>query len=283
MKRIFTIFMLCAFAGAYAQPVREDDRLKGNVKSLHETGYAAVYKSGEPDKGELLYDKSHQYDLKGYITESSMYDPVDRFKSKLVRKYIRVYDDGGNPIERRCYDGNGNLESISAWKYDDNGNRTEEIECYPNGRSKYKYTYKYDDCGNRTEWYCYGFDGSLDEKHTYKYDDNGYVIEENLYDPDDCLFSSHTWKYDEKGNRIEWNGCNIISRLNSKHSWKYTWIYDDNGNRIKWNGYESDGRLKYNYSWKYKYDLKGNWTESIYYNEAGIAISISEQTIEYYE
>jgi hypothetical protein len=96
--------------------------LSGNTKlpdvetfAYDSTGHVTLYTSSS-GVAEYDYKEISVYDKKGNLLSESEYSLKDSLKQKSIYTY------GENISERKTYDGNGQLESITIKKYDNKGN-----------------------------------------------------------------------------------------------------------------------------------------------------------------
>lgn len=253
-KYVVFILFVVFFMSVYAQYNKKKyylwkEHLLGNIKEITETSYDAKDVFGEIQKKSITYKSIDKFDIKGNLIESDYYDNF--FKDKHELKEIFRYDKTGHRIEQNNYKLDGSLEN--------------------------KFIFKYDDKGNQIEYASYDSDGSLMDKNIYKYDNQGNQIECAYYHSDGSLINKSTYNYDNKGNEIEMNTYNTSGSL----EFRYIYKYDNKGNETEYTTYNSDGSLTGTFTWKYKYDIKGNWNESIKYKNT-IPIIINEREITYY-
>jgi len=226
-------------------------RLKGKVKSLTETDFAAETINGETQKSDILGKK------------------------------IFVFNDKGNKVESTEYQ-NGGLVFKTSYKYADKENKMEWNRCHADGGLHQKGIFNYDEIGNIIEDIFYNSNGVVG-KFTHVYDDNGNKIEENYYPFGDVLSFKNTYKYDYKGNIIE-RIHNDLESEGSIDDWKETYKYDDKREMIEWNHDDLDGGWD-KHIYKYIYDETGNWIKQTAFDEFenGIPQIITEREIEYYD
>jgi len=161
----------------------ERDGLKGKVKNIVESNYAAVDKLGKIAKGDE-------------------YPPSFGFSNSV----ITTYDSAGNVIIGEYY-----AIQIFSYRYDDYGNRIENNNySIEDSTLVMKIVYQNDIAGNAIEEHVYSDEYSdvyhvkalrLSTKSTHLYDEHGNTIETNRYDEKDNLVSKTTYEYD-KQNRI---------------------------------------------------------------------------------
>jgi len=239
---------------------------------------------------ELSYKYIIKYDNNGNVIETKVYNGRD---SLLICKTIYDYDAKENLVEKKHYrDGLLNLKFI--YNYDENV-KNEIEEHYDNGRIFCQYISKYDDKGNIIEtnkyWYNYRYDKKEDkfkelekiylmEQNIIKYDNKGNIIEIERNEYKYDGSLSHKKKYNHKYD----DKGNEIESYDGFLDLRNVYKYDNKGNEIENSCYKSDGSLYYKSTYEYKYDSKGNWIERIdYEGEAKIPKSINERKIEYYE
>ncbi len=317
-KYVILILLLLNQISSTAQnkPRKNDwatENLLGKVKTVKQTCYRAIDKSGEIIKG-IRIDNSLKknyappeyvndyttYHKSGYIEVKYVYNADDSLLSKVHHKY----DNNWNLLEVNDYDSNNVLETKSTYKYDDKGNRIESKSSYGSGKvyyrdiSKYddkgneietiafdmnklpsRTTYKYDDKGNQVELTFYDSRGKYDGKIIYEYDNKGHVVEYNSYNPDgSARGGKSTNKYDDNENLVEQSSYNKDGSLDRKWAFKF----DNRGNMLEWGWYGAHGKHNGTLTYGYTYDNKGNWIRKICLID-NMPDCIYEREMEYYE
>ena len=247
-------------AGNTKKTDRQNDNLKGDVKSVIQTDYEAVGKFGKTEKGMEQSKIRTVYDLEGNATEIevSMYgEPVysiifekdddgrriggRKFGSdRLLEQIFSInYDDSGNPVEQAFFDPDGTMASKTLLKYDKNGYVVEQSDYDRNGELEYMQIYVNDSKGNRVEQKQYNPDGTLDQRHVFVYDKNGNLAEVKSYDSDGELFDFYTFSTDKNGNR-----SGMSFQLDGEvYSYRYEYELDENGNYIRSVEYDKESNL----------------------------------------
>jgi len=258
MKRLISITIINLFVSSigicqmgyafgncffYTPTVNKNDlinnHLVGKVKTVTTSTYQVKQNFGNPIKGQQTGCKeTTNYDNKGNITECYAY--IEKYNSHtkrkdftktLTKKYVYKYDNNGNILEIKEYEGNGNLNITVTRNYDNNGNIIEEtIQC-PNMQ-----------------------DVHFTIKNKYNQKGNVEIIEQYFRDTNSATFTT-ICKYDEGGALIG------ICVNDNEHMGNLKMIskYDNNKNLIENDNGRSD-------STTYKYDITGNLIEQTYDN-----------------
>lgn len=105
------------------------------------------------------------------------------------------------------------------------------------------------------------FDPRYDYKFKYKYDKNGNVTEESWYHSDGSLWMRYVYIYKDK-QREE-----LVYAEDGSLNQKYRYTLDDKDNDIEMLSFDTEtnkinGKETYEYQ---KFDVKGNWTKKIIY------------------
>ncbi|WP_310992218.1 RHS repeat domain-containing protein [Aequorivita marina] len=145
--------------------------------------------------------------------------------SKIKPKnLVYLFNKDGNIVEKRTYDGKGQLRAKSTYTYDiekreiiektykdanevsdfrqvtyydKNGNKTKLLSYSKGEDEPYKETFTYDQSGNILEEIKHRSSGLF--KTQYNYDNEGRLIEKTIYNAENLLMTE-TYAYDEKGN-----------------------------------------------------------------------------------
>ena len=129
MKKILSLFIVgFLLVGCSEKDAKktgwERDNLEGKVKSITETIYKAVEKSGKVQKVSLSKKYSYKYDNNGNKTESTNY----LSNGSLLYKLKYIYDINGNKIQETEHNSDDSLVcKTTNEEYDSNGNWTKEI------------------------------------------------------------------------------------------------------------------------------------------------------------
>jgi hypothetical protein len=283
-KIILSLITAMVFASAYPQSVLKNDlqelHLKGKVKSMHESFYDAVDKSGEIVKGKKTakdddVETRVTFNDKGYKTEDARFD--HHGIPAMVLTY--AYDDKSNRIEEARYNTVGTLvhKAKFAYKYNDSGKVIEKDEVSDTSRlSKQSETYVYDAKGNLVEENWYITVGIVISKTTSKFDDKGNIIETAHYN-DRTPEMRVTYKMGNDGKLAEETWYNKGTKFNIM----YTYKYDDKGNKSEMNWCKENGKSFKKWTFKYVYDNNNNWTQEIQFKNDK-PYKITERTLEYF-
>ena len=251
MKKIF--FLLFITLNSFGQIHKSDLqklRLIGKVKSIQETNFSGVEKSGK-------------------IT-----DEISNGKNKYV------YDQKGNQILEEGYHPNGNLIMKGVIILNEKGNKIETQNYGEDGKPWHKSKYVYDKKGNQIEENVYSNDGSLRCKFTNAYDNKGNQIESEFHQFHMREFTEITkYVYDDKGNQIERHWYNEDKRL----IYLNKYVYDEKGNEVEELSCKADGTIKFKTEYKYTFDSRGNWITRLKKNNLISSCDYSEREIVYFD
>ena len=293
--------------------------LKGKVKTLKWTPYEAVEKFGEVTKGEIAIGENYSivFNEEGNMIERKKY----LSSGKPYEKYVYKYDSNHNLIEEN-YSSYGEFESKTKYKYDDRGKRIEKAEYNSEGSLSGKEVYKYDEKGNKIEIQNIASNGDKYGKGIFKYNKKNKLVEKNYYRSDGNLIKKGIFIYNENGDLIEEKdsdknfnmevvaeykdkGIKIISHdsddninlqtkvvFNSnffrKMALKYKDILSmfdvvDDLDVAEGKVYDSkNDSLMTAVKYTYDYDMKGNWTKRIEYQNEKLKGLVGRE-ITYYE
>ena len=168
------------------------------------------------NKGKLSTAK---YDLKGFLTETTIFDKNGRAQNRFEykysdkgfrieawrydaqnkpdKKYTYEYDKAGNKIKSTRYNLKGKAEKYYEYDYDSNLNLISDEWYDADGNSEYKIENEYNDEGMKTTSSSYDENDRLNFRYIYKYDDNKNIIEEQKYDDNEKLIGiiQYLYKY----------------------------------------------------------------------------------------
>jgi hypothetical protein len=311
MKYLFPLLaciLLVSFTeGQTAKNDWTKQNLKDQVKSVTDTIYKAVEKSGVLEKDNLLsthnclfnemgFDLGEGYKKQGKITSqfTCKYDSRNNLAEKEIYKDEKLsfretttYDEKNNPLEKITLKNSRNYNSTDSLKKKDD-----------------HYTYKYDAAGNIIEisenidgvlWVRFVniYDGGVNivKQNIYypqkpasnnigffKYDAQGNQVEKDCFNADSVLVYKFTDKYDAQGNHTE----SAIYRRGDTLQYKEMMTYDDRGNVTRVVTFRTESATDSDHSYEFKkFDSKGNWHEQVQYSN-GKPETITERTIEYY-
>ena len=220
------------------------EHLKRKIKSIVESNYSTIEKSGNFKKSKLNNRVIYRYNTAGNMAESGFINEKD--STIINTRYF--YDCNQKMIEVDYY--SSNIKLIR--KYDEIKNEAEDKEFYSD-------------------------DNRLKDRYVYKYDERGKLVELQFYFPDDSKGFNDTYKYDDKGNMI---ASKVYYRDGtSRHLDSFK--YDENGNEIEWKNNTLDGCIDI-IKYKYLFDKEGNWIQKTILDGNGQTTNIEERIIEYY-
>lgn len=245
----FSLLCLTSIGQVVTSPIPEEFaktdlqrmNLYGKAKSVRQTSFAAIKKSGVIQKGKRKIEEPN-----------------------WAKDFYIVFNSTGNKTELCTINSNGSVDNEISWQYDDSGNMVEDHR----GNSdkvdttkENKFTYKFDDKGNIIERDRFNAKGIQDVTEIYKYDERGNVIVKSWVIGNTPCKDSLV--YDEKNNMIEQYATNVVI----PGKWKFTYRYDEKGNCMEENWF-TDG-VKFYIKYTFKYDDKGNRSEVVWTNAKG--------------
>lgn len=254
-----TIFASCS-ENYVLKTDKENDNLKGNVKSVIKVRYKAVDKFGEGNivKGEpYCFIEFSEYDSVGNYREKG-----DYYLSKITKRATHFYDKNGREYKYEYYD-NGDDSKVSFGyerKFDNKGTIIEEKDL--SDGNVFKYQAKYDNNGKliyykdkyTRNYYKYS-DGNLIQHiekddvfentytHNYEYDSNGNMIKESrLFSGGQYYFFS---KYDQFNRVIDSYRSKVDNPLISDIEIRTKHFYENDSVKLAYltKTWDSNGKL----------------------------------------
>lgn len=278
-------FLLLQFS-LFAQPEPEEEKFRGKVKSVSETG-------GEALDGNVTYT---DFTFMRLGKDGKPLEIVKRMgQADTLFHTIYVYDSKGNKAEEKGRGGK------TIYKYDASNRVKEEIEYDLSGNEERKVVYTYNAAGWKTKaeffrneglWYTreytYTDKGKLASyvetesgirvmEVQYSWDASNNLIEEAATFPSPEMDYKVNMSYNKHGEWIEsrrWSSDNGVTV-------KTTADYDEMGNQVKYVEYDSKDKPELRITHEFEYDTKGNWIKMSVFQNSNL-ISVSERTIEYY-
>ncbi|MES2592221.1 MAG: hypothetical protein V4608_10075 [Bacteroidota bacterium] len=240
---------------------REDNYIKGIVKSVTKLTYPASSVGGVAQKGALESKRTSTYDQYGNLIEFSF----NNLATKYAGKQTYQFNARNQETEYKSFDETGTVKEMKTHKYDEKGNMIEEANLKTIGVFIWKVSNTYDSKGNKTESVKNVMADNSNTKTTYLYDSNNNLTEENLFDNKGRNYKKFTYKYDGENRLLEkatyniseedWDGDNEIA------DYKDTYKYDAKGKVIE----KTEGRPSVLGDDKhiYTYDASGNQIEDM--------------------
>lgn len=226
MKGLLALFIslsaLCSTSNQKMKSDREDDGLKGKVKTVVTEGVKLTNDSGHLKEGERKLASTDTYDVGGNITEKVIY--------AIGEKHVFTFIDGDKTVKITRFRSGGSPPPMIVQQSSNPKPR--------DSRYDYKFKYKYDAQGNITEKAWYHNDGSLWLRYVSTFDANGNKTKFAQYRADSSLGFERTYKHDDKGNVIQ-ESWDYAGGDRSDHTNTYTYLeFDSKGNWIKRYNYE---------------------------------------------
>ena len=261
IKRFNRYFKTFNFSNT--QEIAEEEHLESNIE-LDEAGNAVLEEKFSSD-GELEERNSFSYNKEGKLLEHSLlYAAEDATEKRILKrddvgkllvetKYYGedsgehteyVYDEKGEPIERKNFDEEGTFISRDEFKYDDKGGLTEQRTTDADGSVTSRTTFANTD--NRTIEQC-EYEGSdrLVSKTVAKFNEAGKEVSSIQTTPEGKLIASIVSLFDEKGNVLERQYKDFYSKTiryqyDEQDRCIMQELFDGNGVLLRKNMYEFD-------------------------------------------
>lgn len=260
---------------------KNEDNLRGKVKSVLVITYSAEEVSGKLREKEITEKELLQYDEKGRSI-SSMLEVSG--ESPYSYNTFYTHDSKGNLTEVRTATSSGDtLISFENYEYDDKNNKVLETVFEPGTGDTITYEYRYNAEGKPVQRDESRQDGTSG-KMLYEYA-GGMVSEEKTYDENGSMVSRTVYTYEEEGKvtrstTFRWNGTEEKSsmkrvddkgnvtemvEINNESKWKslFQYTYDQYGNVLTSSLTTSIDNEKPSVSissYDREYDKAGNWT-----------------------
>jgi len=268
--------------------------LKGNIKSIKETIFSAIVKSGEIIKGEIIdppelmtfYTVLHIPAEKGFE-----YGELNCLRDKLMEQNNRlIFNNKGKLIEHLLFYQNKFFIKCS-YKYDNNYQLIEsQFIDYDNDKLNIRTSYNYDVKNNSIKAISMLEPGSY-FKLVYKFDNKGNLLEKRGVLPNANSNYNYLWNF-------KYDNNNKIIRSETSEGYIVTYNYDEKGFMNEEIVNNRNGEFSFFYKCnlkndiifvkhlnmflKYEYDSSDNWTKKIVYlNEK--PERIVERQIVYYQ
>lgn len=249
------------------QEIAEEEHLESNVE-LNENGDMLLEEKFTSD-GELEERNSYVYNEKGKLLEHELlYAAEDATEKRVLKrdddgkllvetKYYGgdagehteyVYNEKGEPVERKNFDEEGSFISKDVFSYDEKGGLSSQVSYDANGKINSSLTFSSVD--DKTIEQCeFDENNKLVSKTVAKYNEDGKEVSSIQTTPDGKLISGITSLFDEKGNILERQYKDFYSKMVRYH-------YDENSRCIMQELFDGNGvLLRKNL---YEYDADGN-------------------------
>ncbi len=205
MKKLF-LFLFCTILFSCKSHRNNNDltrsNLKGQVKSVTESEYAANSKFGQAEKGDLTEKEDYKYNDDGNMDEYNYYYSNGQLEYKIIAKF----NEKGDQTEGRMYNTDGKFVANCVRTYDNNQNLLSYTIVKTNADTFQRISYKYNDKGKAIELNTYQSEGKLSSKDVRKFDEKGLISEEIEYAQNGDQTYDHTFQYediDKKGNWLK--------------------------------------------------------------------------------
>ncbi len=249
------------------QEIAEEEHLESNI-DLDENSNTLLEEKYDAD-GELEERNSYCYTSAGKLLEHALLYAVENFTEKRIlkrddagkllveTKYYGsdsgehteyVYNEKGDPIERKNFDEEGTFISKDSFSYDDKGGLTEQVTTNSENIIEQRTTFSQRD--DKTIEQCeYEGENKLISRTLAKFNETGKEISSAQTTPEGKLISSVISTFDEKGNVLERQYKDFYSKT-------VRYQYDDQGRCIMQELFDGNGMLLRKNM--YEYDEAGN-------------------------
>lgn len=209
--------------------------------------------------GELRSWTEYRYDQRGNRTWELCYSRGN----KLVYQFENTYDDKGNLLLTVDHE-NGYPERLSGYEYDEKGNLICQYDYdvrEPNSQT-YKRVYTYDHRGNPLSETGYTKQDTETYRMEYSYDKRGNELRKTSYIGNDITYEFQ-YAYDWRGNQISYRHYSGRSNKTDRKDYKYD-LFGNPTSVITYNDNDTTGHTEY------RYDLDGNVVEEKHYGANGV-------------
>lgn len=215
--------------------------------------YAQSQKSDREDEGLRGRVKSIVKEDAKMSNESGKWDEAKRSPSSTVS-----FDEKGNFTQQVFYRSNGHVHFTIKYSFID-GDKTSIIK-YEEDPSSPPPPPAPAPASSSSQATTRPSDPRFDYKYKYKYDSQGNRVEEARYSSTGALSITDVSKFDPKGNRIEWSRYTSRGELN----FRKTISYNDRGQETELTYFRDDGSISEKYSYTdYVMDSQGNWIKRV--------------------
>lgn len=293
VKRFNRYFKTFNFSNT--QEIAEDEHLESNT-TLDESGNTLLEEKFNVD-GELEERNTYTYNPEGKLMEHSLLYAVEDVTEKRILKRDEkgrlivetkyygnesgehteyVYDEKGEPVERKNYDEEGNFISVDKFSYNEKGGLSEQVKLGPDQKVEEKTVFQQPD-DKTIEQLEYEGSEKLKNKTVIRFNDAGKELSSVQTTPEGKLISGVYSVYDENGNLLERQYKDFYSKTiryqydeqsrlimqelfdgNGMLLRKNMYAYDDDGNMSLEQTYEMDtsrgGRDKH-FETRYEYEF----------------------------
>jgi hypothetical protein len=306
MKQILCILWMLFSIGNinYAQKIKqitdlENDNLFGKVKTIQTVEYMVLSEKDTITKGEKISSLSKKYNQRGFLQESSEYNP----DGSLMQKEVFEYDKKNNRTTEWLFSDENKIDQYVEIKYNTLRLPVKMFTKDEKGNTFQKNTYQYNEKSELTRLTGYDDRGKMAERSYYSYDNHGNLIQYTgygeydnrkisfQYNPENKIIESLT--LDLNGNFTEKivyqynNDENSVRKIyldkDSKSLKSELYIYDQYENLLEITLFDANGITTESHSFSYQYDKMNNWIiQTTYTGTDKKIVSVTERIIEYY-
>lgn len=288
----------------YAQKIKqitdlENDNLFGKVKTIQTVEYMVLSEKDTITKGEKISSLSKKYNQRGFLQESSEYNP----DGSLMQKEVFEYDKKNNRTTEWLFSDENKIDQYVEIKYNTLRLPVKMFTKDEKGNTFQKNTYQYNEKSELTRLTGYDDRGKMAERSYYSYDNHGNLIQYTgygeydnrkisfQYNPENKIIESLT--LDLNGNFTEKivyqynNDENSVRKIyldkDSKSLKSELYIYDQYENLLEITLFDANGITTESHSFSYQYDKMNNWIiQTTYTGTDKKIVSVTERIIEYY-
>lgn len=258
-----------SFNFSNTQEIGGEEHLESNIE-MDEKGNTLLEEKYGSD-GELEERNTYAYNTEGKLLEHNLLFAAEDATERRILKRDEagkllmetkfygddsgehteyVYNDRGEPVERRNFDEEGNFISKDVFRYDEKGGLTEQITSDESEVVSSRITFANKD--DKTIEQCeYGGDGKLVSRTIAVFNEAGKEISSVQTTPEGKLISSVHTLYDENGNVLERQYKDFYSKTvkyqyDANNRCIVQELFDGNGILLRKNMYEydEDGNLE---------------------------------------
>ena len=250
------------------QEIAEEEHLESNT-TLDESGNTLLEEKFNVD-GELEERNTYTYNPQGKLMEHSLLYAVEDVTEKRIlkrddkgrliveTKYYGdesgehteyVYDEKGEPIERKNYDEEGTFISLEKFSYNEKGGLSEQVKFGPDQKVEERTVFQQPDDKTIEQLEYEGAD-KLKNKTVIRFNEAGKELSSVQTTPDGKLISGVYSVYDDKGNLVERQYKDFYSKTvryqyDEKNQLVMQELFDGNGLLLRKNmyAYDDDGNM----------------------------------------
>jgi len=217
---------------------------------------------------DALLKQTDRYDRDGRVL-GRLQEGVETSQGLWPLRFEYEYDQAGQRLSEKVWDGRGELVKETRAGYDERGNRVAEVTAWADGTFDDASFYAFDPDGRRALGLHYNAPRVIN-RNRYAYDEQGRLARETFsrnyrYDRAggplviSALFEfgyEVQSRYDEQGHVREKRVTDLAGRLQTRSEF----AYDERGNQVEERVFDPNGKPTERKEYRYEYDSAGNWT-----------------------